>query len=115
MEECLSFFGTATSTPTIFSTIATAYPVPMVKRNQFGFNLGGPLYIPKLYEARDKTFVFGSYEGLRQQTPTTSGLLTVPTMSQRQGDFSHTFNPDGSPTTIYNPFTTRLQNGSFVR
>ena len=93
----------------------TGIPRPIVKRNQFGFNLGGPLFIPKVYEQRNRTFVFGAYEGLRQETPVTSGLLTVPTLSQRQGDFSHTFNPDGSPTIIYNPFTTRLQNGNFVR
>ncbi len=84
-------------------------PRPMVKRNQFGFNLGGPL-------RREKTFFFGSYEGLRQQTPTSSGLLTVPTLDHRRGDFSRTFNSDGSPTVIYNPFTTRrLPEGTFTR
>ncbi len=89
---------------------------PIVKRNQFGFNLGGPLFIPNLYEQREKTFIFGSYEGLRQQTPTTSGLLTFPTLDQRRGDFSRTRNQDGSLAVIYNPFTTRrLPDGSFLR
>ena len=84
------------------------------KRNQFGFTMGGPLYIPKLYRQRDKTFIFGSYEGLRQQTPTTL-ITTVPTDLQRQGDFSQTLNPDGTPVQIYNPFTTRQVGGAFVR
>src|SRR5215472_2754983 len=42
---------------------------PLVHRDQFGFNLGGPLWIPGLYRQRNKTFIFGSFEGLRQQTP----------------------------------------------
>ncbi len=44
---------------------------PQFKRNQFGFTAGGPVYIPHFYKQRDKTFIFGTYEGLRQQTPTT--------------------------------------------
>ena len=87
---------------------------PQFKRNQFGFNLGGPLYIPGLYRQRDKTFIFGSYEGLRQQTPTTL-ITSVPTDPQRRGDFSQTFNPNGTLAVIYNPFTTRQQGGAFVR
>ena len=84
------------------------------KRNQFGFTAGGPLYLPHLYRQRDKTFIFGGYEGLRQQTPTTL-ITTVPTDAERLGDFSNTFNPDGTPVQIYNPFTTRQVNGAFVR
>jgi hypothetical protein len=81
---------------------------PQFKRNQFGVTAGGPVYIPKLYRQRDKTFIFGAYEGLRQQTPTTL-LATVPTDAQRNGDFSRT------PQAIFNPFTTRLVNGNYVR
>ncbi len=84
------------------------------KRNQFGGTAGGPLYLPGLYRQRDKTFIFGSYEGLRQQTPTTL-ITTVPTDLQRKGDFSQTLNPDGTPVQIYNPFSTREVNGAFVR
>jgi len=87
---------------------------PQFKRNQFGFTAGGPVYIPRFYKQRDKTFIFGSYEGLRQQTPTTL-VTTVPTALQRGGDFSQTFNPNGSLAAIYNPFTTRSVNGQFIR
>ncbi len=89
-------------------------PRPQFKRNQFGFTAGGPVYIPHLYKQRDKTFVFGTYEGLRQQTPTTL-LTTVPTVAQRAGDFSQTFNQDGSLATIFDPFSTTLVNGQYVR
>ena len=87
---------------------------PQFKRNQFGVAAGGPVYIPHFYKQRDKTFIFGTYEGLRQQTPTTL-VTTVPTPLQRQGDFSQTFNQDGSLAAIYNPFTTQLINGPYVR
>ena len=83
-------------------------PRPQFKRNQFGVTAGGPVFIPKLYRQREKTFIFGAYEGLRQQTPTTL-LATVPTDAQRNGDFSQT------GKTIFNPFTTRLVNGNYVR
>jgi len=88
---------------------------PEFKRNQFGVTAGGPLYIPKLYEQRDKTFIFGLYEGLRQGTPLTF-TGTVPTTAMKGGDFSALLG--GSIGTdclgrnvlsgqIYNPFTTR--------
>jgi len=89
-------------------------PRPQFKRNQFGFTAGGPVYIPHFYKQREKTFVFGTYEGLRQQTPTTL-VATVPTALQRAGDFSQTFNQDGSLATIYDPFSTTSVNGQFVR
>jgi hypothetical protein len=87
---------------------------PQFKRNQFGFTAGGPVYIPGVYRQRDKTFIFGTYEGLRQQTPTTL-ISTVPTQLERQGNFSQVFNPNGSLATIFNPFTTRQVNGQFLR
>ncbi len=89
-------------------------PRPQFKRNQFGFTAGGPVYLPGIYKQREKTFIFGTYEGLRQQTPTTL-ITSVPTALQRQGDFSQTFNQDGSLAVIYNPFSTALVNGQYVR
>lgn len=68
------------------------------QRNQFGGALGGPIWKAK------RLFFFGTYEGLRQGSPTTN-ISTVPTALQRQGDFSQTFNNNGTPALIYNPFT----------
>lgn len=88
---------------------------PAFKRNQFGGTFGGPVYIPKLYPQKDKTFVFGSYEGLRQGTPLTL-VTTLPAPAFRNGDFSALLGPQigtdalGRPFLrgqIYNPFTTR--------
>lgn len=92
----------------------TGLPKSAFHRNQFGFTAGGPLYIPGLYKQRDKTHIFGAYEGLRQQTPTTL-VTTVPTALQRQGNFSQTLNSAGTLAVIYNPFSTQLVNGQYVR
>ena len=88
---------------------------PHFERNQFGFTAGGPVYIPRFYRQRNKTFFFGGYEGLRQSTPLTL-LTTVPTPAFQKGDFSALLGPQqgtdalGRPVyqgQIYNPFTTR--------
>lgn len=60
---------------------------PPVKLNQFGFTLGGPVVIPSVYHGRDKTFIFGDYEGTRGRTAVTNNNL-VPTAAQQHGDFS---------------------------
>ncbi len=59
-------------------------PIPPFKRNQFGAAVGGPIWIPGLYDGRDKTFWFFSYEGLRQRQQVTFNRQ-VPTDAQRAG------------------------------
>jgi hypothetical protein len=81
------------------------FALPSFKRNQFGFSLGGPVMIPKLYNGRNKTFFFVDYEGLRQDSAT-SLLTTVPTLAERGGDFSADATSTGAPIVIYDPSTT---------
>ncbi len=76
------------------------YPKGQFKQNQFGGNFGGPLL------KRANLYFFGGYEGLRQPNTQSTGQLTVPTVAERNGDFSHSFNSDGSLDIIYNPFTS---------
>ena len=60
-----------------------------LKRNQFGATVGGPVFLPKVYNGRDKSFFFFSYQGTAQrQTPITVGRV-VPSVAQRGGDFSN--------------------------
>lgn len=80
--------------------------LPSFKRNQFGFSLGGPVVIPRLYNGRDRTFFFVDYEGLRQDTATQL-LTTVPTAAERAGDFSSDMTGSGQHITIYDPLTTK--------
>src|SRR5262249_38868233 len=63
--------------------------LPHLERNQFGGAVSGPVDIPGLYKGRNRTFFFGTYEGLRQ-TGAGSFTGTVPTALERQGDFSQT-------------------------
>ena len=77
-----------------------ALAIPELKRNQFGGTIGGPLTLPKLYNGKNKTFFFASYEGNRQVQGLTSNV-PVPTQAQLGGDFS-------APGlhAIYDPTTT---------
>ena len=79
----------------------------VLRRNQFGFSVSGPVYIPKLYDGRRKTFFTFSYEGTRQRVGR-SFLNTIPTSQQQLGDFSDVVNKAGAPVTIYDPDSTRL-------
>lgn len=79
----------------------------ILRRNQFGFSISGPVVIPKLYDGRRSTFFTLSYEGTRESVGR-SYLLTLPTALQRSGDFSDLVNKAGDPLTIYDPASTSL-------
>src|SRR5215468_1170204 len=78
------------------------------KQNQFGGAIGGPVWVPKIYDGHGKTFFFVDYEGLRRRTSASSSLRDVPPLAFRNGDFS-AFN-----RKIYDPRTRRLENGRVV-
>ena len=69
-----------------FFTPASAAKPPF-KRNQYGFSIGGPVVIPKLYNGRNKTFFFTDYEGTRIRETATI-ISTLPTTRMRSGNFS---------------------------
>jgi hypothetical protein len=84
-------------------------------QDTYGGAIGGPLTLPKVYRGRDRTFFFFDYEGtqLRQGGNTAS---IVPTVLQRSGDFSQTFNAKGQLITIYDPASTVPgSNGKYTR
>ena len=94
---------------TNFFTNKNGLSKPFFARNQFGGYIGGPISKSK------RVFFFGSYEGLRQGSPA-SQTSTVPTALQRQGDFSQTFNTNGSLQIIYDPSSTVADGkGGFLR
>jgi hypothetical protein len=74
-------------------------PTPAFTQNQYGFNLGGPVYIPHVYDGHNKTFFFVNFEGfaLRQGVTYTT---TVPSAADLTGNLSDL----GTP--IYDPLTT---------
>ena len=76
-----------------------------LNRNEYGGSIGGPVWLPKIYDGRNRTFFFFSYEGLKLRT-STNGLYSVPTDAMRNGDFSGLVNSAGTFTTIYDPWST---------
>jgi hypothetical protein len=84
-----------------------AIPANPRNRKQFGAQFDGPLFIPKLYDGRNKTFFMGAYEGVRGEA-ITSPFASVPTAKMRQGDFSEVSTP------IRNPFTNEVFPGNVI-
>ena len=58
------------------------------KWNQFGFELDGPVYIPKIFHGKDKLFFLANYEVFRQRQDFQSSPFTVATAAEQNGDFS---------------------------
>ncbi|HWS54213.1 MAG TPA: TonB-dependent receptor, partial [Pyrinomonadaceae bacterium] len=86
--------------------------------DQYGGNIGGPIYVPnfgeggpRAHSGRDRAFFFIAYERYREALPAPR-IVSVPTLLERQGDFSQ------SAITIYDPLTTRpdpANPGRFIR
>jgi len=110
-----------------FATVA-----PTEKQDEFGFKVGGPVYIPHIYDGRNKTFFFVNYNWFRFRGGTTLSQLTLPTQAETTGDFSSilTTNPvlvNGSPEInpcdgsteyegqIFDPATTQVVGGQTCR
>ena len=80
---------------------------PPVHFNEFGGTFGGPVWIPKVYHGKQKTFFFVSFDDTRNQDPRPGGTRSVPTQLERNGDFSQSFTVVGGqkfPAHLYNPF-----------
>jgi hypothetical protein len=80
-------------------------PRDILRYNQFGGSTGGPVWFPKLYNGRNRTFYFFNYEGYRFRTGKT-GFLSMPTAAYRAGDFSLLRDSQGRQTALYDPDTT---------
>ena len=79
---------------------------PDFKFNQFGFTLGGPIQIPKLYDGRNRTFFFFNYEGFQQRQEVTQNI-TIPNNAWRSGDLSRNLDGVTPLPQIYDPYTER--------
>ena len=98
---------------------------PAVRRIDAGVSFGGPVYIPKVYNGRNRTFFFFNYEKYRDRQNAYMGLGTVPTAKMRAGDFSETLTNRNLGTdfagrpilenVIYDPNTrTTDSSGRFI-
>ena len=62
--------------------------LPRTRRNDYGFNLGGPVWIPKIYNGKDKTFFYYNREQYREFFVVNDTAITVPTAAYRAGNFA---------------------------
>jgi hypothetical protein len=82
-----------------------------VNYNEYGATIGGPVWIPKVYSGKEKTFFFFNYNGIRNSDPRT-GVRSLPTEQERKGDFSRSFTTQvvsgvrqTFPIQVYDPLT----------
>jgi len=80
----------------LFFNNLNGLPKQVLKRNQYGFTLGGPVEIPHVVNGKDKFFWFVDYSGQRQVETDTEPALPVYTPAELKGDFS-TSGPNGTP------------------
>jgi hypothetical protein len=104
------------------------YINPESRKNDFGGSFGGPVWIPKVYNGRDKTFFFLNMEEFINEASSSGLLGNMPTIAERMGDFSALLTATGNSVigtdalgrpilnqAIYDPATTRTVNGNVVR
>ncbi|HEY7336763.1 MAG TPA: carboxypeptidase-like regulatory domain-containing protein [Bryobacteraceae bacterium] len=94
---------------------------PRARRNDYGFSVGGPVWIPKVYNGHDKTFFFFNWEQYRETQVVNNLPLTVPTLPYRDGNFEQALTgrmlgTDGlnrpyQENEIYDPNTERVIGG----
>ncbi|MCX6616342.1 MAG: TonB-dependent receptor [Acidobacteria bacterium] len=95
----------------LFQTNLTGAEKPPVHFNEYGGTFGGPVRIPKVYNGKEKTFFFVSFDGTRNRDPRFD-IRSVPTELERKGDFSQSFTTQlvsgqrlKYPIQIYDPLT----------
>ena len=89
----------------------------VLRYNQFGGTVGGPVRIPGLYDGRNKTFFFAGYEQWRWRSTGSPRLGTVALPEWRTGNFSNFRNGLGALIPLFDPSTTRQNpaGAGFVR
>ncbi|MGO9239647.1 MAG: hypothetical protein ACLQBJ_02465 [Bryobacteraceae bacterium] len=82
----------------------------LLRRNQYGFNVSGPVFLPHIYNGARRTFFSLNFEGVQEHIGR-SYLRTVPIAAQRTGDYSSVVDAGGAPLQIYDPLTTQPNPG----
>jgi hypothetical protein len=86
-------------------------PKAPIHFNEYGGTIGGPVWLPKVYNGKQKTFFFFAYDGTRNQDPR-SGTRSLLNLDERKGDFSQSYTSTVTngvrtrvPITIYDPYS----------
>lgn len=107
------FNQTSALAATPFFTNAAGQKNPVTRYNQYGFTIGGPIWIPKVFNGRNKLFWFFALEDISDSFPEPI-TTTVPTAAERTGDFSALL-AVGGKYQIYDPATGVLQGSRIMR
>jgi hypothetical protein len=83
----------------LFFNNASGLSTPILKRNQFGTAIGGPVRIPKVINGHDKLFFFSAYQGQRLSQLSQTSKITLFTPAELSGDFSHSNAAGTGPDT----------------
>ncbi len=88
----------------------------LTRQNEFGASVGGPIYLPKIYNGRDRTFFFFAYSGSRKRGLDNIERVRIPTPDFYRGDFTGLLDSRGARLPIYDPQSTRaVAGGGFTR
>ena len=89
---------------------------PEFNRNNYGANIGGPGKLPGLWNDKVKSFFFFNYEGYRQTGGSNAPTLSIPSLKERNGDFTDWRDGSGNLIPIYDPATLRPDvNGGYIK
>jgi hypothetical protein len=101
---------------TDFFVNATGGSKPQSRTDQWSAVVGGPVWIPKVFNGKNRAFFFFAYEGIRSNNPTAAWAST-PTAAERKGDFSSLLALNNSTRnyTLYDPATAVLSGGKITR
>ncbi len=81
-------------------------PIPKSSRNDYGYTIGGPIYIPGVFNTeKKKLFFFFSQEYQRRTNPAAERQARVPTALERAGDFSKSVDQSGNPFPYIRDYT----------
>jgi hypothetical protein len=96
----------AAGNTTLADALASGSEYPNGHSNNFAGTIGGPVYIPKVFNGKNKLFFFFAFDGARDDIPARPSDIndTVPTAAERTGNFSDLL-PLGAQYTIYDPLT----------
>jgi hypothetical protein len=94
---------------------ADGFPRPLYRYNYYGWNVGGPVIVPKVYNGKNKLFFFVSQEYYHQLVPqASSNNILVPTAAEKTGNFSQSVDGTGKPITIIDPTTGQPFPGNII-
>lgn len=94
--------------------------LPAGNSNNYSATIGGPVMLPGVYNGKDKLFFFFAFNGSKETSNEAGSAVnnTIPTVANRQGDFSQLLNVDAVRYRIYDPLTVRqdpARPGHYIR